>query len=206
MKLRNSVIPARFSVQRNGGKHSGMTLLSGILVVFSVLSGCAPSQPTALLTGQTLEGAPICLDNRDNIPAIVRKFFNSRDLTTEEGKIDYLIERVRNSKLVLIRNKVEYDSASSASFLRWKLNRLQKKGTKIETAQEFVSLVTSGSKVSGEPYSITLQDGSRHNLQSILQNELDALIYCLKQFSTEEKTKTDVKSKIAGQTQANEQA
>jgi len=154
-------------------------------VLLIVLSGCASNQPTALLTGHTLEGALICLDSRDNIPAVVRKFFNSRDLTTEEGKIDYLIERVRAAHLTFIRNRVEYDSASAATFLRWKLNRWKKKGTKIETAQDFVSIISSGSTMSGRPYSIILPDGSRHNLQPILQNELDALNFCLKQYAVE---------------------
>ena len=155
------------------------------LVFLIVLSGGASSQPTALLTGQTLEGAPICLDSRDDIPAVVRKFFNSRDLTTEEGKIDYLIERIRDANLTFVRNRVEYDSASAATFLRWKLNRWKKKGTKIDTAQEFISTISSGSTMSGQPYAIILQDGSRHNLQSVLQNELDALNFCLKQYTTE---------------------
>ena len=163
-----------------------------------ILSGCVPSQPTTLLTGQTLEGAPICLDSREDIPAIVRKFFNSRALTTEEGKIDYLIERVRDSGLTFVRNRVEYDSASSASFLRWKLNRWKKKGAKIGTAQEFISIISSGSSMSGQPYSIILKDGSRHNLESVLQNELDALTFCLKQYETEAESINKPQSDPAG--------
>lgn len=160
------------------------------IVLIASLYGCAQQRPT-LLSGQTLEGAPICLDNQDNIPAIVKKFFNTRDLTTEEGKIDYLMERIQNSKLTFIRNKVEYDSASAASFMRWKLNRWQKKGMKITTAQDFVSFVSSGSAMSGQPYAVILQDGTRHNLQSILQNELIALEFCLKQYSVQNEAKPD---------------
>lgn len=167
------------------------------ILLFVTLCGCASNQQ-ALLSGQTLEGTPICLDNRDKIPVIVRKFFNTRDLTTEEGKIDYLIERICDSKLVFIRNKVEYDSPSAASFLRWKLNRWQKKGVKIDTAEKFISFISSGSKTSGEPYAVILQDGSHHNLQSVLQNELDALLYCLKQYPTAEE-----KSNLTDETQPN---
>ncbi|GEM_PF-3368857 len=162
-----------------------------LIIEFSMimlLYGCA-SNPPALLNGRSLEGAPICLDNREKIPAIVRKFFNTRDLTTEEGKIDYLIERVRNSKLVFTRNKVEYDGASAATFLRWKLNRWQTKGAKIDTAQKFISVITSGSTTTGQPYTVILQDGSRQNLQNVLQNELDLLEYCLKQYPTKEEVK-----------------
>lgn len=160
------------------------------IILIASLCGCASKQPT-LLSGQTLERAPICLDNQDNIPSIVKKFFNTRDLTTEEGKIDYLMERVRNSKLTFIRNRVEYDSASAAGFLRWKLNRWQKKGAKIKTAQDFVLTVSSGSAMSGQPYALILQDGTHHNLQSILQNELNALEFCLKQYSVQNEAVSD---------------
>ncbi len=157
------------------------------VVLLAVLCGCAANHQ-ALLNGRTLEGALVCLDNRDNIPAIVKKFFNTRDLTTEEGKTDYLLDRIRNSKLIFVRNKVEYDSASAASFMRWKLNRWQKKGLKITTAQDFITQIASGSKMSGQPYTIILRDGSRHNLQPVLQNELDALEYCLKQYPSDKGT------------------
>lgn len=154
------------------------------LFMLFCLSACA-SQGSTLLTGRTVAGEPICLDNRDSIPAVVRKFFNTRDLTTEEGKIDYLIDRIRNSHLRFIRNRIEYDSDSAGKFIRWKLDRLRSKGSKIETAQDFVSVVTSGSRMSGQPYTIILQGGNRYHLQLILQNELDALEYCLKQYPTE---------------------
>ncbi len=169
-------------------------------ILFISLIGCA-SQGSALLDGKTLEGAPICLDNRDNIPAVVKKFFNTRDLTTEEGKIDYLLDRMRSSRLTFIRNGVEYASDDSASFMRWKLNRVRSKTGGVKTAQEFVSTIASGSKTSGKPYAIILPDGSRHNLQNILQNELDALEYCLKQYPTETKAVSRVLPAITKQNQ-----
>lgn len=146
--------------------------------------GCASMNPSvALLSGVTEEGAPICLDDRTGIPAFVEKFYARRDLTTEEGKIDYLLERLRHSQLVFMRNRVEYTGPQSAGFLRWKLDRWKTRHyAKINTAQEFVDRIAGGSKVSGQPYAVVLKDGSRHDLKSVLQNELDALESCLKQF------------------------
>jgi len=167
-----------------------------ILLSVLILSGCASRQP-ALLSGQSLEGSPIYLNSRDNIPAAVKKFSNERDLTTEEGKIDYLFDRIKNSKLTFIRNKVEYDSDSAAKFIRWKLNRWRGKGSKITTAQQFVSEVTSGSKMSGEPYTVILHDGTRHNLQPVLQNELNALEQCLQQYPSDAATKPNLSSEPA---------
>jgi len=152
-----------------------------ILILFCL--GCASKQ-TPLLDGVNLEGAPLCLGEQAGIPAIVQKFYTSRDLTTEEGKIDYLLERIRTSDLIFVRNKVEYSGPQAAEFLRWKMGRMEKRyHIKINTAQDFVSQVSSGSKMSGQPYSVTLNDGSYHNLQHILQNELAALEACLKQYS-----------------------
>ncbi len=163
-----------------------------LFLIFLICAGCA-SQPVALLDGVTSEGAPICLEDRAGIPAVVQKFFATRDLSTEEGKIDYLLERIRNSELVFVRNGVEYLGSGAADFLRWKLNRIERRHhIKINTVQAFVSEVASGSRMSGEPYAVILRDGSRHQLQKLLQNELDMLESCLKQYA--EKTDNNQKA------------
>ncbi|MBI3999777.1 MAG: DUF5329 family protein [Candidatus Omnitrophica bacterium] len=156
----------------------------GFLVLILFFGGCTSQQQSvALLSGVSTEGAPICLTNPSGIPAIVQKFFATRDLTTEEGKIDYLIERVRSSDLIFFRNKVEYNGQAASEFLRWKMNRWKSRyHTKIDTAQDFISKIASGSKMSGQPYVIVLSNGSRHNLQSVLQNELNVLERCLRNY------------------------
>ncbi|MBI4372504.1 MAG: DUF5329 family protein [Candidatus Omnitrophica bacterium] len=166
-----------------------------ILVLF--FHGCVAQthqqEPVALLHGVSEEGTPICLANPSGIPSIVQKFFATRDLTTEEGKIDYLLERLRSSRLTFYRNKVEYTGQSAAEFLRWKMNRWKSRyHTKIDMAQDFVVKIASSSKMSGQPYVVVLSDGSRHPLQSVLQNELDALEACLKEYS-EPETKEEAK-------------
>ena len=115
-----------------------------------VFLGCA-SQATPLLQGLSAEGIPLCLNDRSATPSFVEKFFQVRDLTTEEGKIDYLFERIRNSKLIFIRNKVEYNGSSASEFLRWKLDRTkQRYHVEIKTAQDFISSVATSSKTSGQ--------------------------------------------------------
>ena len=154
-----------------------------VFLFVSLCLGCASNPPPlTLLSGVTKEGAPICLDDRTGIPAAVQEFYAKRDLTTEEGKIDYLLERLRNSQLLFIRNRVEYTGPQAAGFLRWKLDRWKTRHhITIDTAQEFVDQITSGSKMSGEPYVVILKDGSQHDLKKVLQNELDALEICLKE-------------------------
>ena len=164
---------------------------SWLFIFLAFFLGCA-SQPV-LLDGLNQVGAPVCLEDQSNIPAFVRKFFATRDLATEEGRIDYLLQSIHDSKLTFIRNKVEYTSASAAEFFRWKLNRMEKRHhIKVKTAQDFVSHVTSGSRTSGRPYAIIFPDGSRRNLQNVLQNELEALESCLQQYPE------DTSSKQAG--------
>ena len=161
-------------------------IISSGAVLFLVLCGGCATNQVALLNGVSQEGTPICLANPTGIPAVVQRFFATRDLTTEEGKIDYLLDRVRHSDLLFIRNKVEYQGAGAADFLRWKLNRMEKRyHVKVKTAQDFISQVTGGSRTSGEPYTVVLSDGSRHNLQNVLQNELSVLESCLKQLSSQ---------------------
>ena len=129
------------------------------------------------------------MENPEGIPDLVRRFFETRDLTTEEGKIDYLLDRIRKSDLTFVRNKVEYNGREATDFLRLKTNRLEHRNhIKIRTAQDFISQVASGSRMSGQPYAVVLKDRTRHNLQNVLQNELNALEFCLKQ----ESAKTEV--------------
>lgn len=160
---------------------------AGFYLVLLLLLGCA-SKPVPLLKGFTAEGTPVCLDDSTGIPAVVEKFYATRDLTTEEGKIDYLLERIRDSNLVFIRNRVEFRGAPAANFLRWKLNRFRSRyHITITTAQAFINEIVKGSKTSGEPYVVVMSDGSRSNLQKVLQNELDVLETCLKQLPAEVK-------------------
>jgi len=158
-----------------------------LLIFLLFCLGCASEQSAPLLSGYTREKAPVCLADQSGIPLAVKKFYATRDLTTEEGKIDYLLQRVRDSKLTFVRNRVEYSGSGAAEFLRWKLDRFKTRyHMKIETAQDFITQVASGSRTSGEPYAVVLNDGSRHNLENVLQNELNALESCLKQNALKE--------------------
>jgi len=143
-------------------------------------AGCAAHGPTALFSGYSAENTAVCFTKPAEIPSIVERFYASRDLTTESGKIDYLIERVRSANVTFVRNSEKFKGDHAADFLRWKLNRLRTRyGVKVETAQDFVSKIASGSRKSGKPYVVVLSDRSRYSLGQILQNELNQLELCL---------------------------
>ncbi|HLD56551.1 MAG TPA: DUF5329 family protein [Candidatus Omnitrophota bacterium] len=148
---------------------------TGFVILILILSGCALTQKSSL-KDLSKHCSPACLSAAEEIPAIVRVFLETRDLTTEEGKIDYLIARVKDSNLIFIRNKVRYTGTQAAQFLRWKLNRWRTRyHMKIESAQDFVSVVTSGSRTSGKPYKVVFDDGTHYDLELVLQSELNAL-------------------------------
>lgn len=151
------------------------------LFTFNIFLGICLSA-SSFSRGMTNQSTPAYLSDKARILSAIQKFYATRDLTTEEGKIDYLLERIRNSKLAFIRNGMQTSGSDAAAFMRWKIGWYENRyHVKIKTAQDFVSLVTSGSKKTGKPYTIILGDGSRHNAQIIIQSELDALESCLKQ-------------------------
>jgi len=153
-------------------------LLSVFLVGCSSAGGRAGAP---LLTGTNPEGAPLCFEERSKIPSFFESFYATRDLSTEEGKIDYLIERVSRSGLVFTRNGVDFGSYATAQFLRWKLDRLRAKHKiEVNSVNDFVEKIGSGSRTTGKPYEVEIpHGGGRHNLRFILQNELAVLNNCL---------------------------
>ena len=158
------------------------------------LSGCATGVETPLLHGVSPAGTQVCFDDPADIPSFFEQFYKTRDLGTEEGKIDYLLERVAQSDLAFIRNEVRAGGRDTANYLRWKLDRLRKvHKMKIETAEDFVNRVTSGSRMSGKPYAVVIPEGGgRHDLQRVLQNELAVLHRCLEQKNVGPTSETQV--------------
>lgn len=147
-----------------------------------ITAGCVAQHPLQLLDGTTSTGAPVCLNERERIPSFFERFYSTRDLTTEEGKIDYLLERIRTSDLKIIRNGVEFENYLAAQFLRWKLDRFRSRHKiAIKTVDDFIAQVTNGSRISGLPYAVDIPGAGRHNLQRVLENELDMLNQCLAQ-------------------------
>jgi len=146
---------------------------------FSSCISYSTDVPTNLAIAET--DVETCLTNRDEIPSLVERYNTIRDLNTEDAKIDYLIDRFRQSNSVFIRNDVEYGGRAAAKFLRWKLDRLTTRyGFEIETAEDFIDDIASMSRVTGDSYLLVLSDGSRHYVRNILYNELTELNSCLR--------------------------
>ena len=152
-----------------------MKTFSLLLTLLLAISGCATSGPT-LQSGIDPAGNPICLTDCKEIPSAIDAYLKNHDLITEEDEIDYLFYRIRTSQRRFIRNGEEHDGGSAAQFLRWKIERhKQKFDDPIKTDEDFVLKILEGSKTTGKPYEVIMPDGTKHNLQFVMVNELNYL-------------------------------
>ena len=76
---------------------------------------------------------------------------------SEAQKIQMLIHNIQVMKDArFVRNGSDYDGAAAADHLRTKLNYA---GSRIKTAQDFITYLATGSSMSGKPYLIRYSDG-----------------------------------------------
>ena len=85
-------------------------------------------------------------------------------------EIQYLIASVEDLQGAhFIRNGTSYEAANAASHLRLKLQRA---GSRVRTAEDFIRLCASVSSVSGEPYGIRFADGRTVTSESFFREKL----------------------------------
>lgn len=99
-------------------------------------------------------------------------------LALERAKIDYLIDRIRQSPYTFIRNGESYRGGKAAMHLSWKFHR---KGAGIKRAVDFIKKIASRSSSSGQPYMIKIQNGKMYPVSELLNNELQNLEKILKE-------------------------
>lgn len=167
-----------------------------IFLVLGVLcfAGCQTVQ-----SGAGSEGEDILLGE---VPALenMRVFKNlaaSEPGTAafENARIEYLFERLKQSRYNFIRNGKTYSTARAVAHLKWKYLRVKKD---ISTAEDFVEKIASGSRKSGDPYLVRIAEGQTYPLKLVFQSELKRLdqvwaLYLKK-----------IKNGVAETTQANE--
>ena len=153
-----------------------MFQMKPLLLVVLMLFVFSFAAEAALMNGFAPDGTPVYLSDPSEIPRAIKKFEIRGDLTTEEGKIDYIISRIRTSQFKFIRNGTETQGDAAATFIRWKIGWYENHyHTKVTTLHDFVSEVLKGSEKTGKPYEIVLPDGTHHNAQIIFQNEANKL-------------------------------
>ena len=94
----------------------------------------------------------------------------SKKNLTEKEKIEYLLTSIENLKDAKFnRNGTFYDSKSAADHMRMKLN---KAGSHIKTAKDFINKIGSESYLTGIPYKIKFADGQEVLSKQFLLNKL----------------------------------
>jgi len=89
---------------------------------------------------------------------------------TEKKKIEFLISSVENLKgSTFIRNGSEYNGQEAAKHLRLKLQRV---GSHVQTADDFIRLCASESYISGKPYTIRLPHGKTIKSEEYFREKL----------------------------------
>jgi Family of unknown function (DUF5329) len=94
--------------------------------------------------------------------------FGQQDV--EQQKIAYLIDSVANLKdATFIRNGTAYDAAHAADHMRLKLRFA---GSRVKTAEDFITFCATGSSMSGIKYSIRFSDGRTVDSATFLRGKL----------------------------------
>lgn len=87
----------------------------------------------------------------------------------ERAKIQYLLNLMRYSGAIFIRNNEAFSGRKAARWLEFKLYQFPKEA---KTAKAFIENLASHSKKSGKPYQVIFADNSHFPLEVILKNEL----------------------------------
>jgi len=87
----------------------------------------------------------------------------------EYYKIVYLLNVIGASKLVFIRNGVEYTGEEARRHL---LHKLDSAGDRIRTAEDFINYIASESSESGITYYVQFADGTRVEAGIWLRDQL----------------------------------
>jgi hypothetical protein len=93
----------------------------------------------------------------------------STDNVSEQEKISYLLNVVGTSKVIFVRNGVEYPASEAKAHLQMKLDAA---GSAIQTADDFINDIASHSSMTGQPYYVELPDGTKIEAQTWLREML----------------------------------
>lgn len=88
----------------------------------------------------------------------------------ENGEIEYLLDCVKNSGCLFVRNDKPHSGVKAAEHLARKYRHA---GKQVTTADAFIDRVASKSSMSGKPYSVICDDGE-HFAREWLQQSLDS--------------------------------
>jgi hypothetical protein len=88
----------------------------------------------------------------------------------EVARIEYLIASVSELKNAqFVRNGVAHDARSAATHLRRKLKAA---GSRVRTAEDFITLCASSSSITGRPYRVRFKGGHEIDAEEYFKRKL----------------------------------
>jgi hypothetical protein len=90
--------------------------------------------------------------------------------TSVDNEIEHLLDYVRQSDVVFIRNGTEHKASVAAEHMQKKRQRFK---DQIRTAEDFIRLAATRSLLSNQPYLVRTGDGNTQECSTWLQNELN---------------------------------
>lgn len=140
-------------------------LVSAVALVFS---GCVTSSRCQYI--QAPAGA-VFFDSHPVDFSQVASLSNAAGPVTEHEKIDYLLDRIADSRYQFQRNGEMHDGKTARLWFLYKMSHWV---SGIKTAQDFIGRVATASQKTGQPYLVQFPNGNIYSLDSVLRNELDA--------------------------------
>ncbi|MDP3919460.1 MAG: DUF5329 family protein [Candidatus Omnitrophota bacterium] len=171
-----------------------MFRLAAICMIGFVLAGCqsTPKKATLVTEPAAIQKEVLQVVEREAVKASsvdprlfldtdevhrlrVEEFLASHPQYQEADKIQFILKSIRNSLVIFIRNRHQYDADKASRWLQWKMHHAQFRDDPILTGWDFVNRVANRSLKSGEYYQLVLATGMRVYLQDILKSELEFL-------------------------------
>jgi hypothetical protein len=157
---------------RNGnGAWILLGLISFCLLGLSVSRGLALAEAPA---PSGTDAVPYLLPEPTETSFEAYRTLRPRLLEDEKEKIEYLLNRIRNSGCQFFRNEEIVSGGTAVNFLRWKRMRPQFRNF-LKSARDFVEKITNRSEMSGQYYEVIFPDGRRFHMIDVMRKELDFL-------------------------------
>lgn len=156
----------------------------GLFVLMAVgLTGCATNSNPNLPPADFLpEAKPtVFLDTPEIQQARLQDFIQKYSHVTEQTKIQYLLQSMKDSQAIFVRNGTQHDGRTAAGWLRWKMTLSRYREDPLRDAHDFIARVCVRSEQTGIRYQIQFQNGDVQDLAPILEHELLALEEALKE-------------------------
>lgn len=149
------------------------------LIIFLCLAfvGCKESHHNLSVSSSPFDQR--YFDSQELQQTRLEQFAERHSNPSEMDKINYLLNSVKRSKLVFIRNGVEHNSSNAVRWLKRKLYHKRMRANPITSAQDFIERIATKSNTTGLPYQVMWSDGYVMNSEDILKFELNSLEYYL---------------------------